>query len=149
MQPEQPSLPLNTPPPPPPHFNPYMPNSPFNNVHDDDEKALKIAILISEQEAEFGVNMYQVVTKKDEMEVQALLNRGFTVDEAILWIFEKRGYCSNKSIADNKSDTVNQGSNGDEISASTLTHSFISEVSNQCSLTMISNLTVCISKVTR
>jgi hypothetical protein len=76
----------------PPRYNPYMPHSPLNYVHNEDEQAVRIALLISEQEAEFGVNMYQVVTEEDEMEIQALLNRGFSVDEAVLWIFEKRGF---------------------------------------------------------
>jgi hypothetical protein len=76
----------------PPRYNPYMPHSPLNYVHNEDEQAVRIALLISEQEAEFGVNMYQVVTEEDELEIQALLNRGFSVDEAVLWIFEKRGF---------------------------------------------------------
>ena len=73
-------------------YNPYMPHSPLNFARDPDDLAMKIALLISEQEAEFGVNMYQEVTGKDEAEVQQLVNRGFTVDEAILWIFERKGY---------------------------------------------------------
>lgn len=74
-----------------------MPYSPLNNVRDADEQALRIAMLVSEQEAEFGLNMYQVLEDKDEPEVQQLVNRGFTVDEAILWLFEKKGYILKKN----------------------------------------------------
>jgi hypothetical protein len=113
-----------------PRFNPFMPDSPFNNVKDEDELALRTAMLISEQETEFGINMYQVVSKDDDMEVKALLNRGFTIDEAILWLFEHRGYKSKRAI-DAEEAYLNRDSAKDEAdnqSRSTLTRSVVDEV---------------------
>jgi hypothetical protein len=98
-------------------------------AQEKDELALRTAMLISEQETEFGINMYQVVSKDDDMEIKALLNRGFTIDEAILWLFEHRGYKSKRAInAENQQNPINNNDEEDSQSRSTLTRSVVDEV---------------------
>lgn len=57
---------------------------------DPDQEALEHAILISKQEEEFGVNMYDALLDEDEPVVEEYMAQGFTREEAILIIFEER-----------------------------------------------------------
>lgn len=61
------------------------------NVNVDDI-ALQMALLISQQEAQFGFNMYDVLTPADEPELQELTEQGKSRDNAILELFEKKGF---------------------------------------------------------
>lgn len=55
-----------------------------------DEEAVHMALLLSQQEAEFGVNMYDSLRPADERELQSLTGMGYTNEQAVLFIFEKR-----------------------------------------------------------
>lgn len=83
----------NQAPPPPPPPAP-MHNSQAAEARDAEAEALRMAMLISQQEAEFGVNMYDVINAADEAEIQRLVNEGYPSDTAILMIFESKGFIS-------------------------------------------------------
>lgn len=59
--------------------------------------ARDVARLISEQIAIFGVSMYNTLTESDEGPLQHLVSCGMTMDEAILHIFESKGYTKRSS----------------------------------------------------
>lgn len=98
------------PPPKPPviHINPQAPLLPMQyntnlpthlhiyNRQDDrnlsninaDERALRIGLLVSEQEAQYGINMYDDIHAGDEPFLHRLIQSGYNEDEAVLIIFE-------------------------------------------------------------
>jgi hypothetical protein len=45
---------------------------------------------LSQQEAEFGINMFDSLTPADDPEIQNLTSMGHSSEEAILIIFERR-----------------------------------------------------------
>lgn len=53
-------------------------------------EALQIGLILAQQEQEFGTNMYQSLTPEDEPEIERLNSLGFSTEEAILKIFQKR-----------------------------------------------------------
>lgn len=53
-------------------------------------EALQIGLILTDQERKYGVNMYQSISPKDKSKIEAYVARGFTVEEAILRIFEKK-----------------------------------------------------------
>jgi hypothetical protein len=53
-------------------------------------EALQIGLILSQQEQQFGTNMYQSLTPSDEPEIERLNSLGFSTEEAILKIFQKR-----------------------------------------------------------
>lgn len=67
----------------------------FRTRKTPDQEALEIGLLLSEQEAEFGINMYDSLTPADDPEIEYLTSQGYSTDEAILIIFERRYYRSN------------------------------------------------------
>lgn len=67
-------------------------NSP-NNVSggpNTEEDALQKVLLLSQQEAEYGISMYDALTPEDDPEIERLRAEGYSVDDAILIIFETR-----------------------------------------------------------
>lgn len=52
--------------------------------------ALQIGLLLSQQEAEFGVNMYDSLENADENTIRRLVAQGYTNDEAVLEIFNRK-----------------------------------------------------------
>lgn len=65
---------------------------------DPDQEALEHGMLLSQQEAEFGVNMYDSLTPTDESIIEDYLKQGFTREESILILFEgKFGKVSTQS----------------------------------------------------
>lgn len=59
-----------------------------SSVNADDE-ALRIGILVSEQDAEFGTNMYQTISVQDEPEIMRLISMGYSTDDAVYVIFSR------------------------------------------------------------
>lgn len=57
---------------------------------DPDSEALEHAILLSQQESEYGVNMYDALTPADEPVIDEYVAQGFTREESILIIFEEK-----------------------------------------------------------
>jgi hypothetical protein len=57
---------------------------------DPDADALKVTLLISQQEAEFGVNMFNTLMLSDEREIDELIARGYLADDAIAMIFSRK-----------------------------------------------------------
>lgn len=55
-----------------------------------DAEALKLGLLISQQFCDHGVDMYDALMPSDEDEIDRLTNMDYTLDEAILRIFESR-----------------------------------------------------------
>ena len=55
-----------------------------------DEQAMQVALLISQQEAEFGINMYDSLTPADQPEIDSLVASGYTTDDAIQMLFDRR-----------------------------------------------------------
>lgn len=49
-----------------------------------------MALLLSQQESEHGINMYDSLRASDEQELQNLIASGYTNEQAVLFIFEKR-----------------------------------------------------------
>ena len=56
----------------------------------NDDEAMHMALLLSQQESEFGVNMYDALRPQDEQELQALIASGYTNEQAVLFLFERR-----------------------------------------------------------
>jgi hypothetical protein len=63
---------------------------PQNMRHIYAHEALQIGLILSQQEQEFGTNMYQSLTPEDEPEIERLNALGFSAEEAILHIFDGR-----------------------------------------------------------
>lgn len=57
---------------------------------DPDQEALEHAIMISKQEEDYGINMYDALTDSDETAIEDYIVQGFTREEAILIIFEEK-----------------------------------------------------------
>ena len=63
----------------------------MNSDYDTSEhEALRIGLIISQQEAQFGVNMYDALLPNDEPRIEDLVKKGCTLDEAVMCIFEAR-----------------------------------------------------------
>jgi hypothetical protein len=60
------------------------------NVGLTDNEAAHLALLLSKQEADFGINMYDALRPSDEPEIQRLVDLGYTYEQAILHIYENR-----------------------------------------------------------
>lgn len=58
--------------------------------HKLSDPALHLSLLISEQEAAFGINMYDSFTPQDQQEKTRLINQGYSEDEALQLIFERK-----------------------------------------------------------
>ena len=66
---------------------------------DPDQEALEHAILLSQQEQAFGVNMYDSLTKADKVTMKKYLAQGFSRQESALVIFEqKHGHMDHNSF---------------------------------------------------
>jgi hypothetical protein len=80
------------------HMYPYMNyediynRQPHRNIFSlpEEERALKVGILISQQSATFDTNMYESITPEDEPMINSLLALGFDEDETYLIIFERK-----------------------------------------------------------
>jgi len=57
---------------------------------DPDQEALEHALLLSAQEDEFGINMYDSLTPTDELTLHEYISQGFTREEGALIIFEEK-----------------------------------------------------------
>lgn len=58
--------------------------------HYPDVEALKLALLVSEQEAEYGVNMYDSLQPEDEDIIADYMSQGYTLDEAVFEVFTSK-----------------------------------------------------------
>ena len=66
---------------------------------DPDQEALEHAILLSQQEQAFGVNMYDSLTKADKVTLKKYMAQGFSRQEGALVIFEqKHGHMEHNSF---------------------------------------------------
>lgn len=59
-------------------------------------EALQIGFILSEQEKLYGTNMYESLQAADEVEIAKYVAKGFTSEEAIMRIFEKKYVPSNR-----------------------------------------------------
>jgi hypothetical protein len=59
-----------------------------NNITAAD--ALQVGLLLSQQEKEFGTNMYESLRPEDEEELAKLVNSGLSSQDAALQIFQKK-----------------------------------------------------------
>lgn len=82
---QQPAYP---PPPPPPRPSPSGPQPNLARMNSDD--AMQLAMMLSEQEAQYGINMYDSLKPQDEPEIQTLIARGMTLEQAVYSIFERK-----------------------------------------------------------
>lgn len=57
---------------------------------DPDQEALEHALLLSTQEQEFGINMYDSLTSADQLILHEYISQGFTREEGALIIFEEK-----------------------------------------------------------
>lgn len=57
-----------------------------------DLEALKLTLLVSEQEAEFGINMYDSLQPEDEDTIAEYMGNGYTLDEAVFEVFTGKVY---------------------------------------------------------
>lgn len=51
---------------------------------------LERVMLVSQQDSEFGTNMYEILTPANGPEIDEMLSMGYTEDEAVQWIFDRR-----------------------------------------------------------
>eukprot|EP01039_Chlorochromonas_danica_P003720 gene3720-4069_t len=63
-------------------------------------EAMELAMLLSDQEARFGTNMYDSLTSEDESELQILMQEGHSMEKAVEMIFNRK-FCPNSSYAAN------------------------------------------------
>jgi len=61
-----------------------------NNCAVSEHEALKLGLIVSQQEADYGINMYDALMPSDEQQIEKLIRTGLTLDEAILKVFESR-----------------------------------------------------------
>jgi hypothetical protein len=61
-----------------------------NNCAFSEHEALKLGLIVSQQEADYGINMYDALLPSDEKQIEQLIRTGCTLDEAILKVFESR-----------------------------------------------------------
>jgi hypothetical protein len=61
-----------------------------NNCAVSEHEALKLGLIVSQQEADYGINMYDALMPADEQQIEQLIRTGITLDEAILKVFESR-----------------------------------------------------------
>ena len=57
---------------------------------DPDQEALEHALLLSSQEDEFGINMYDSMSPEDHVTLEEYVSQGFTREEGALIIFEEK-----------------------------------------------------------
>lgn len=57
---------------------------------DADQEALEHGMLVSQQESQFGINMYDSLTADDNYEIDRLIDLGYTKEQAVLLIFERK-----------------------------------------------------------
>lgn len=57
---------------------------------DPDQEALEHALLLSSQEDEFGINMYDSMSPEDHITLEEYMSQGFTREEGALIIFEEK-----------------------------------------------------------
>lgn len=62
----------------------------MQEIEAEEEHAMRIAELVMEQEELYGVNMYDCLEPADEDKIEELVGLGYTVDDAILHIFEEK-----------------------------------------------------------
>lgn len=53
-------------------------------------EAMHLAMLLSEQEAQYGINMYDSLQASDEPEIQRYMAQGFSMEEAVYAIFDRK-----------------------------------------------------------
>lgn len=58
--------------------------------NDNDQLALDMGMLMSQQEADYGCNMFEVLTAEDDIEIDRLTANGMTTEGAILSLFEAK-----------------------------------------------------------
>lgn len=61
-----------------------------NNCAFSEHEALKLGLIVSQQECDYGINMYDALLPSDEQQIEQLIRTGLTLDEAILKVFESR-----------------------------------------------------------
>jgi hypothetical protein len=59
-------------------------------IRPNDMHGMDRSMLMMQQEAEFGINMYDSLTPADEPEMNALIAQGYSNDEAVKLIFDRR-----------------------------------------------------------
>ncbi len=62
-------------------------------------EALQIGMILAEQERRFGTNMYISLQPEDEPKIDKYIGRGYTTEEAILRIFEKKYMTKEELVA--------------------------------------------------
>lgn len=59
--------------------------------------ALQTGLLLSQQEAAYGTNMYESLVPADAVEIRSLMGSGFSLDDAVMDIFRRRFVSTNSS----------------------------------------------------
>lgn len=62
----------------------YTPYSPTSNI----QKSASIELLLSQQRARHGMDMYDIITMQSRSELDSLMSQGSSYDEAVLIIFD-------------------------------------------------------------
>lgn len=68
----------------------YDMNALNNYSRPSEANQMERTMLLMQQEAEFGINMYDSLTPADEPEINALIAQGYTYDDAVKMIFDRR-----------------------------------------------------------
>lgn len=53
-------------------------------------EAIQLAILLSEQEAQYGANMYDSLRPEDDAEIQGMMAQGMEMEAAVMAVFERK-----------------------------------------------------------
>ena len=96
---------------------------------EEEEEAMRMAMLIAEQEEIYGVNMYDCIDHADEEQIEHLCSLGMTMDEAIYHIFDekvvRRGERPSTPAVSYRIKSANIGSNDKLIIFSPIHHPII------------------------
>ncbi len=71
-------------------------------------EALQIGMILAEQERRFGTNMYISLQPEDEPKIDKYIGRGYTTEEAILRIFEKKYMTKEELVALGRSISLDE-----------------------------------------
>ena len=85
----------------------HQPDTPRSRSREEDD--MDVAMLLSQQESEFGINMVDAITPADEPEIDRLMRQGYSRNEALRIIFNYR-YPSRNGGGNREHNLVSNGS---------------------------------------
>ncbi len=72
-------------------------------------EAVQMAMMLSEQESKYGVNMFDSLRAVDEPEIERLVNVGYTLEQAVYALFEQKYMVGEEASAYPQVDSADPG----------------------------------------